>query len=1176
MKKLNLLLSGLLLLVPFHIEAKSPPPGTGKADVPANIYIMLDTSGSMGANVPSTNPNRMYYPRDVAVDSSGNIFSVEYYYNRIRKMDSKGNLIKTFSPRIGSGYSRLRYSHKIAIDSNDNVYVSDRDNNRIVKFNNDGQWQRNFTGMNSRAEGVTVDSSGNVYGNTRTKIYKWDSSGNLVVSVAVDNSYGISWYGGSIYATERTSRQIKKFTDALVLQDTWSINQSTLGDIEVTSNGIYVHREGYTALILKYSLAGAYQKQWGTRSGKKNTNLYYLYGIGSDSSGNIYAGSFHENIVKKFTPDGVYKQRWGIYENRMTEALKVIDKLTSNVELTTGANFGMQDWNSSATRRVDIDKFGAGKVNLSVNEKIMVNGVLKDNDDYKYSSWYMPRGGTNLDSAMLEAQRYFYGTHGNKSPINSAAGCQKNFLIVISDGQWYGSKAETIARALLLNKGIETMVIGFHSGGNKAHYIKLAKAGGTYPETPLFANNWQHLYETMSAYIRQAISSRLTFSAPVVMPNISSGDHIFQSTFEYQNKHMWKGHLTKFELTSTGQIGALKWDAGLKLDDKSESSRKIWTILPSQASNNSNSFSNSFHTNNLTELKTLLWEDSGVIPTDTQASNLIKYVRGLDAYDENLNGNTTEKRWKLGDIYNSRLAVVGRVNAKVTSSPGRSNTSAFYRNTNDYNKFRIGNSCGNVNKCAFRKEVVYVGANDGMLHAFDSTTGEELWAFIPPSKLRSLRDIIASKANTANAIYGVDGSPIVKDIFYGNKWRTVLISGMGKGGYGYFALDITNPDIPKFLFAFDNDPSEDLIRHWDDAGTLTKKYYPPTWKTPIDPEYDYSKVGEALSVPVIIPMPYGANKTKWVAVFGGGYNGGINTFYGSAIYVIDLENDGKVLKRINLTDSSASLLINSMPADLVSITPDTTGKADYKGSMIYGADLEGKQWKLNLTNKGNLYDFTPLFNAEATVLNDRMEFFQVTPTIGSDKKLWSFYGTGNQQRLQDISPNIKNRIFGLKDKNFPLFAAANGLANTASSVLTNVSASGACPSANSMGWYLNLETNEKITGKIGLFNEVLYASRYLPKKGQICSPGIAALTEHDMSCGNQSRRTELGEGIATGAVIHNNVIYIGISGKGSGDIKDDQGNVIGKKTNNLIVITPAAGNSLGNGKITQESWREVY
>jgi len=166
MKKLQIIISFLLFIFAFSVEAKSPPPGTGKADVPANIYIMLDTSGSMGAYVSSV--GRMYYPQDVGVDSNGNMYVVEFHYHRIRKYDSQGKFIKTFGSR-GSGNGQLYYPEKIDIDANDNLYVSDR--NKVQKFNADGVWQKSFTGLTS-VKGVTVDTAGNVYANNTNTIKK--------------------------------------------------------------------------------------------------------------------------------------------------------------------------------------------------------------------------------------------------------------------------------------------------------------------------------------------------------------------------------------------------------------------------------------------------------------------------------------------------------------------------------------------------------------------------------------------------------------------------------------------------------------------------------------------------------------------------------------------------------------------------------------------------------------------------------------------------------------------------------------------------------------------------------------------------------------------------------------------------------------------------------------------
>jgi type IV pilus assembly protein PilY1 len=243
--------------------------------------------------------------------------------------------------------------------------------------------------------------------------------------------------------------------------------------------------------------------------------------------------------------------------------------------------------------------------------------------------------------------------------------------------------------------------------------------------------------------------------------------------------------------------------------------------------------------------------------------------------------------------------------------------------------------------------------------------------------------------------------------------------------------------------------------------------------------------------------------------------------------------------------------------------------------MLYFADLEAKQWKINLTDKGTLYEVTPVFNAEATQENDRMEFFRVVSTIDPYNTLWNYYGTGNQQKVQRVSPDINNRIFGLKDKQFPAFQSINGLSNTASSSLKNSS----CPTESDLGWYVDLEANERITGALAIKDGKVQAVRYLPNKADLCSPGKSYYTEHNYLCGNTFRRIYLGEGISTGVVNFKGKTYFGITGETSGDIKDDKGKVVGKLTGEgfgLIDTPEAQQQGPGAGDIKYESWREVF
>ncbi len=122
----------------LSVSAKAPPPGTGKADIPANILLMLDTSGSMGRQ---TNQSRKFsMPTGIAVDSKGNQFVVEERYHKVLKFDSSGSLIKVIGGRRGRGNGQFYYPFHAEVDADDNLYVSDYANSRVQKFDNDGKW----------------------------------------------------------------------------------------------------------------------------------------------------------------------------------------------------------------------------------------------------------------------------------------------------------------------------------------------------------------------------------------------------------------------------------------------------------------------------------------------------------------------------------------------------------------------------------------------------------------------------------------------------------------------------------------------------------------------------------------------------------------------------------------------------------------------------------------------------------------------------------------------------------------------------------------------------------------------------------------------------------------------------------------------------------------------------
>jgi type IV pilus assembly protein PilY1 len=180
------------------------------------------------------------------------------------------------------------------------------------------------------------------------------------------------------------------------------------------------------------------------------------------------------------------------------------------------------------------------------------------------------------------------------------------------------------------------------------------------------------------------------------------------------------------------------------------------------------------------------------VPSQNEADEIIRWVHGDP-------GSGREDR-RLGAIYHSSPVIVGPPQQDLPDE--------------SFNLFRM------IDEVATRPTVMYVGSNDGILHAFvveDTAVnvpgvgtrtykaGEELWGFVPPMLLPKL------KAARTSHQWMVDGTPVVKDIFYERApgadpdaaiYHTVLVVGMRGGGNGYVALDVTNPLDPKFIFQF--------------------------------------------------------------------------------------------------------------------------------------------------------------------------------------------------------------------------------------------------------------------------------------------------------------------------------------------------------------------------------------
>ena len=701
-------------------------------------------------------------------------------------------------------------------------------------------------------------------------------------------------------------------------------------------------------------------------------------------------------------------------------------------------------------------------------------------------------------------------------------------------------------------------------------------------------------------------------------PPVLGDGTIYQALFKYQKDKQWIGEIKRYDLDATGAISANPpITAQSKLLARAASAnsysgggRSIWTVgydpvcmsgaLPLDASYNNVTLANS------TKLESLMFNCPST-SNATTTQDLINFTRGLNSSWEDNSATTAVRTSVLGDTYHSEMVMVGIPNAPWSSDVsifGKSE--AYYRYQNGYPTFISNN--------ASRRSQLYVGANDGMLHAFDTDLNER-WAFIPPSVIPMLRNETGNKglnagSGTSNSIFSVDGPITVKDVYFSGQgvWKTVLMGGLGWGGNGYYALDITNPDAPAHLFTVNNDTANKVINYWDASGKKSTFAYNASCTS-----FDYSKLGGAWSRPVIMLLPYieGSNNQRWVATFGGGFAGGASSTgstsassYGSYVYVLELEPDstqstascgatgssvvtstgGHVLAVTPVPSDNTSNIPNGVTADLTVITGDGTSLANYYGGMVYFTDLQGKLWKYNLSKQSlsdansGLFSLYESFLDQASLANDRLAYNQLGSTIVSGtnvsgatvNRLFNYFGSGDQIRLQRRVSTINNRIFGVMDPDFP--AKTLTQTNQTVSTFTNVNTQ-QCSVNNS--WYADVYAKtgvnpaadyQKVIGRAAVFNKYVYFTAYRPEDLSCPLYGTSRIIEVTDSCATGSAGTVIGQGLATAPIADGKGnIYVGMSNIAPGT-------TLPSGRDNIAKIS--SSNQTSTGRVKYKSWRE--
>lgn len=260
---------------------------------------------------------------------------------------------------------------------------------------------------------------------------------------------------------------------------------------------------------------------------------------------------------------------------------------------------------------------------------------------------------------------------------------------------------------------------------------------------------------------------------------------------------------------------------------------------------------------------------------------------------------------KLGDIIDSSPVYVGKPDFAYPDTLESAPYSTF------------------VTAQASRQKMVYVGANDGMLHGFrdSASDGRELIAYVPNLVYTNIdqKNLSLLTSPFYSHRYYVNGTPTVGDVFVGGAWRTMLVGGLRKGGKGYYALDITDPS------SFTEANAAQIVK-WEFT----------------DPDMGFS-----YSQPAIVKMANGPNgRGQWAAVFGNGYN---STGTGrSMIFIVDIAT-GNLIQKIDTGVSGGSgAIVNGVATNGMGTPAVVDLNDDFIADYIYAGDLLGNMWRIDV------------------------------------------------------------------------------------------------------------------------------------------------------------------------------------------------------------------------------------
>jgi len=627
-------------------------------------------------------------------------------------------------------------------------------------------------------------------------------------------------------------------------------------------------------------------------------------------------------------------------------------------------------------------------------------------------------------------------------------------------------------RGLSGNQFVKLHTIGFAHEDTWLEDLA-TKGNGSY-KTATVANELAGQFKAIFGDILEANSTYTSAGISINSSNrLNHNEEVYFSLFKPSPKVRWAGNLKKYKIGSSGQIldknnlNAMDPDTGYF----STTSQGFWSTTPDGAEVFEGGAANLLKGNNRVVYSNLVGNDLSTLTQQTliDTPNLLNLNNfgATSSGDATQDANLLKKlvRFTRSQRQKSPHASNHRISDPLHSKP--------YIMTYQETVVSEGIS-GTVNSA-----VVYFGDNQGLLHAIDSDSGQELWSFIPKELLKNQNKLRNNPQHQNNHVYGLDGNASA----WINNNHKYLYIGMRRGGSSYYALDVTNKNSPTLKWKLSR--STDSSSPWHELGQ--------TWSKPIKTKV---RISDNSGV-----------STRDVLIFAGGYDPQQDTTtvrtadsHGRAIYIIDAAT-GDVLwmgshAANTVADANFSEMNYSIPSEIKVIDTNSNGIAD----QMFVGDMGGQVWRFSMNEASGTVSGGVIARFGGTTTQSNQRFYHPPDiSLTPDGKMALAMGSG--YHANPLNTVIHDRFYLLTLPQEP--PSVISLSITLSNLLDVTGSSNSSVNVvqsdlqAKKGWYINLRTKgEKVLAPSLTANGVVWFTTFEPSQQSrncIVTPGTSYL-----------------------------------------------------------------------------------